>query len=284
MGVQGAVDGPSLLNANLAAVASARHGSLLGLAAESPHEADQFAGDDDAHDVHGTFGTNRVGANAADAHLDRVLLGQAVRRVELDRLVDHLPRQLLRVLGREVAENELIDLPIAAAALQRFGDTGLLRSVAVAASRRGTGLGRALAEERMGWAAELGLPVVATHPVQFISADDFKAHEARVCIAEGYVLNDKRRAKAYTAQQYFKTQAEMAELFADLPEALQNSVEIARRCNLSLVLGKPSLPDFPTPNGQGLDDYLREQSELGLRLNKSDNIQHLEVKGFEHFS
>jgi DNA polymerase III subunit alpha len=114
-------------------------------------------------------------------------------------------------------------------------------------------------------AAELGLPVVATHPVQFLTAADFKAHEARVCIAEGYVLNDKRRAKQFTAQQYFKTQAEMAELFADLPEALQNSVEIARRCNLSLVLGKPRLPDFPTPNGQGLDDYLREQAELGLQ-------------------
>ena len=114
-------------------------------------------------------------------------------------------------------------------------------------------------------AAKLGLPVVATHPVQFLAADDFKAHEARVCIAEGYVLNDKRRARQFTAQQYFKTQAEMAELFADLPEALQNSVEIARRCNLSLVLGKPRLPDFPTPDGQGLDDYLRGQAALGLR-------------------
>src|SRR5450759_386101 len=114
-------------------------------------------------------------------------------------------------------------------------------------------------------AAELCLPVVATHPVQFFSAEDFKAHEARVCIAEGYVLNDKRRARAVTAQQYFKTQAEMAELFADLPEALQNSVEIARRCNLSLTLDKPRLPDFPTPDGQGLDDYLREQAESGLQ-------------------
>ena len=113
--------------------------------------------------------------------------------------------------------------------------------------------------------AELGLPVVATHPVQFLSADDFKAHEARVCIAEGYVLNDKRRAKKFTVQQYFKTQQEMAALFADLPEALQNSVEIARRCNLSLELGKPHLPDFPTPDGQGLDDYLREQAALGLQ-------------------
>src|ERR1019366_2178634 len=99
----------------------------------------------------------------------------------------------------------------------------------------------------------------------FLIAEDFKAHEARVCIAEGYVLNDKRRAKQFPAQQYFKTQVEMAELFADLPEALQNSVEIARRCNLSLVLGKPRLPDFPTPDGQGLDDYLREQAELGLQ-------------------
>ncbi len=114
-------------------------------------------------------------------------------------------------------------------------------------------------------ATELGLPVVATHPVQFLSGEDFKAHEARVCIAEGYVLNDKRRARVFTNQQYFKTQAEMAELFADLPEALQNSVEIARRCNLSLVLGKPRLPDFPTPDGQGLDDYLREQSGVGLQ-------------------
>ncbi len=114
-------------------------------------------------------------------------------------------------------------------------------------------------------ATELSLPVVATHPVQFLSAEDFLAHEARVCIAEGYVLNDKRRIKAFTPQQYFKTQAEMAELFADLPEALQNSVEIARRCNITLPLGKPRLPDFPTPNGQGLDDYLRAQSQLGLQ-------------------
>ncbi len=114
-------------------------------------------------------------------------------------------------------------------------------------------------------AAEFGLPVVATHPVQFLAAADFKAHEARVCIAEGYVLNDKRRERKFTEQQYFKGQAEMAELFADLPEALENSVEISRRCNLSLTLGKPRLPDFPTPNGRGLDEYLREQAQVGLQ-------------------
>jgi DNA polymerase III alpha subunit len=83
-------------------------------------------------------------------------------------------------------------------------------------------------------AARLGLPLVASHPVQFIGRDDYKAHEARVCIAEGYVLGDKRRPKRFFEEQYFKTRAEMTELFADLPEALQNSVEIARRCNLSV--------------------------------------------------
>jgi len=114
-------------------------------------------------------------------------------------------------------------------------------------------------------ANELALPVVATHPVQFMQLDDFKAHEARVCIAEGYVLNDKRRVKQFTAQQYFKTQAEMAVLFADLPQALQNSVEIAKRCNLTLKLGKPQLPDFPTPHGESLDDFLRSEAQAGLQ-------------------
>jgi DNA polymerase-3 subunit alpha len=111
----------------------------------------------------------------------------------------------------------------------------------------------------------LDLPVVATHPVQFLSIDDYKAHEARVCIAEGYVLNDKRRVKQFTAQQHFKTQAEMAELFADLPQALQNSVEIAKRCNLTLKLGTNYLPDFPTPNGESLDQFLRDESLRGLQ-------------------
>ena len=118
--------------------------------------------------------------------------------------------------------------------------------------------------ETVGLAVELALPVVATHPIQFLSQDAFKAHEARVCIAEGYVLNDKRRVRQFTTQQYFKTQAEMMTLFADFPEALQNSVEISKRCNLTLQLGKPYLPDFPTPNGESLDDFLHTESECGL--------------------
>ncbi len=117
-------------------------------------------------------------------------------------------------------------------------------------------------------AAELGLPVVATHPVQFLEPDDFEAHEARVCVAEGETLANPKRVKRFTRDQHFKSQAQMAALFADLPSALANSVEIAKRCNLTLVLGKPQLPDFPTPLVDGvrmpLDDYFRQQSRLGL--------------------
>ncbi len=113
--------------------------------------------------------------------------------------------------------------------------------------------------------AALNLPAVATHPIQFVAPDDFKAHEARVCIAEGMMLGDPRRPRPFTAEQYFKTPDEMAELFADLPEALQNSVEIAKRCNLTLELGKSRLPDFPTPDGMSLDDYMRQRAHEGLQ-------------------
>ena len=119
--------------------------------------------------------------------------------------------------------------------------------------------------ETVELAAALKLPVVATHPIQFLDPDTHKAHEARVCIAEGYVLNDKRRVRQFTAQQYFKSQSEMAALFADIPQALANSVEIAKRCNLTLQLGKSFLPDFPTPNGESLDDFLTQESKRGLQ-------------------
>jgi DNA polymerase-3 subunit alpha len=112
--------------------------------------------------------------------------------------------------------------------------------------------------------SSLHLPVVATQPVQFISPDDYKAHEARVCIAEGYVLGDRRRPKNFTDQQYCKTQTEMSELFADIPAALANSVEIAKRCNLILELGINHLPLFPTPHNESLEQYLHDQALTGL--------------------
>ncbi len=113
-------------------------------------------------------------------------------------------------------------------------------------------------------AGKLALPAVATHPVQFLRREDHKAHEARVCIAEGYVLADQRRPRVFTAESYFKTQIEMAQAFADLPEALANSVEIARRCNLALELGKSRLPEFPTPPGVTLEDHLVRSADAGL--------------------
>jgi DNA polymerase-3 subunit alpha len=113
-------------------------------------------------------------------------------------------------------------------------------------------------------ARELGLPPVATHPIQFIARSDFTAHEARVCIAEGYTLADARRPRAFTEEQYFKSRAEMQALFADVPAALANSVEIARRCNLELELGRPRLPEYPTPPGVTLDEHCRNLAQQGL--------------------
>ena len=117
-------------------------------------------------------------------------------------------------------------------------------------------------------AAGLRLPVVATHPVQFSTPDDFEAHEARVCVAEGEMLSNPKRIKRFSREQYFKTQAQMEALFADLPGAVRNTVEIAKRCNLSLVLGKPQLPDFPTPLLDGermpIDQFFRVASHEGL--------------------
>ncbi len=100
--------------------------------------------------------------------------------------------------------------------------------------------------------------------MQFLRPDGFRAHEARVCIADGQILADPRRPKRFTADQYFKTQAEMAEAFSDVPEALANSVRIAERCNFSLTLGRNYLPDFPTPAGVTLDDHLRREAVAGL--------------------
>ncbi|WP_150681087.1 DNA polymerase III subunit alpha [Pandoraea pneumonica] len=115
-------------------------------------------------------------------------------------------------------------------------------------------------------AAKVGLPVVATHPIQFMTADDFTAHEARVCISEGEILGNARRVRRFTQDQSFRTQDDMIAAFEDVPSAIANSVEIAKRCNLTLELGKPKLPLFPTPDGMSLDDYLVHLSKEGLEV------------------
>ncbi len=107
-------------------------------------------------------------------------------------------------------------------------------------------------------------PVVATNDVRFISEHEFEAHEARVCIHEGRTLDDPRRERRYSDQQYLRSAAEMMELFSDIPEALENTVEIAKRCNLNLRLGEYFLPDYPIPNGKSIDDFFIEVSKQGL--------------------
>src|SRR5690606_36296028 len=113
-------------------------------------------------------------------------------------------------------------------------------------------------------AAKHDLPVLGSNDVRFLSPDDFEAHEARVCIATGRVLDDPRRPREYTREQYLKSPEEMAELFADLPEALENTVQLAMRCNLELSLGKYFLPDFPVPDGHTLDSWIRAEAYRGL--------------------
>ncbi|RUL80080.1 DNA polymerase III subunit alpha [Dyella choica] len=114
-------------------------------------------------------------------------------------------------------------------------------------------------------ATGLDLPVVASNDVRFLKQDDFEAHEARVCIHQGRVLADPKRPRDYSNQQYLKTPEQMAELFADIPEALENTVELAKRCNLELSFGTYYLPNFPVPEGHDLASYIREIAREGLQ-------------------
>ena len=113
-------------------------------------------------------------------------------------------------------------------------------------------------------AAEEGLPVVATNDVRFLKQDEFEAHEARVCIGEGRTLDDPRREKKYSDQQYLKTAEEMQALFSDIPEALENTVEIAKRCNVEIQLGKYFLPAYPIPDGLTENEFFQQISFKGL--------------------
>jgi len=121
----------------------------------------------------------------------------------------------------------------------------------------------ALAERRQ-------CPVVATNDVRFLTPEEFEAHEVRVSIAQSYTLDDPRRPREYSSEQYFKSTEQMQELFSDIPEALANTVEIAKRCSLSLSLGKNYLPDFPVPPGMTMAEYFSQLSHEGLqkRLDK----------------
>ena len=119
-------------------------------------------------------------------------------------------------------------------------------------------------EAAMDLAQMQGVPALATNDVRFLTRADFEAHEARVCIHEGAQLADSSRARRYTEEQYLKTPAEMAELYADAPELLRNTVEVAKRCSLEIRLGASMLPAYPVPEGTTTEGFLREESQRGL--------------------
>ncbi|EDY86713.1 DNA polymerase III, alpha subunit [gamma proteobacterium HTCC5015] len=119
-------------------------------------------------------------------------------------------------------------------------------------------------ETAVSLAAEHQLPVVATNDVRFIHADDFDSHEVRVCIHEGRLLDDPRRSRHYSPEQYLRSPEEMVELFSDLPEAIENTLEIAKRCNVAPHMGEYFLPDYPVPDGETIDSFFRKQSQEGL--------------------
>lgn len=137
--------------------------------------------------------------------------------------------------------------------------------------------------ETINIAHELNLPVVATHPIQFGSKKDYLAHELRICIARGEQLDDQTREILFTDDQYFKSQAEMIELFSDIPSAINNTIEIAKRCNVEITLGQYFLPDFATPDGTQLDEYMSVLANKGLDIRLAeiypDEITRLEHQG-----
>jgi DNA polymerase-3 subunit alpha len=129
-------------------------------------------------------------------------------------------------------------------------------------------LGRAGEREYVARAVEAAaarsVPVVATNDVCFLKRDDFEAHETRVCIAQGVTLDDPARARSYTEEQYLRSPAEMSALFADLPEAIENTVEIAKRCSLEVDIGRVYLPDFVAEDKTPPREYLERRAKSGL--------------------
>ena len=143
--------------------------------------------------------------------------------------------------------------------IEKFGNR-----VYLALTRTGRPLEESFNEEAVKLAAKYNIGVVAHNDVHFVRPEDYEAHEARVCIADGYVLGDSKRPKHYSPEQYFKTSAEMIKLFADIPSAIENTLQIAKRCTVSLRLGFHDLPDYPIPEGHTIHSYFEHLSEIGL--------------------
>ncbi len=138
--------------------------------------------------------------------------------------------------------------------------------------------------DAINYAEKYSVPLVATNNVRFIEEDDYEAHEARVCIQQGYTLNDPRRVKQYTDQQYLRTNEEMQELFSDIPEALDNTVRIAQRCNVEFTLGENFLPHFPVDSNETQDERLINDAKSGLQKILDENTTIPESNHEKYFS
>ncbi|PJK11235.1 DNA polymerase III subunit alpha [Lysobacteraceae bacterium NML08-0793] len=179
---------------------------------------------------------------------------------------------LIAIAGRQSLAGSLAEVgrhDHAQAALRdlqsHFGDR-----LALAVSRTGRPGEESFNQFAIASASTLGIPLVASNEVRFIDSDGFDAHEARVCIASGRVLDDPKRPHDYSEQQYLRSAEEMSTLFADLPDAIDNSLRLAERCNLTLNLGTYYLPAFPVPDEHTLESWIRQQAAEGLaaRLEK----------------
>ncbi|MGI6730893.1 MAG: DNA polymerase III subunit alpha [Anaerovoracaceae bacterium] len=111
---------------------------------------------------------------------------------------------------------------------------------------------------------ETGIPFVATNDVHYIKQQDAKAHDILLCIQTGKTVDDQDRMSFPNDQFYLKSEHEMRQLFADLPEAIENTEKIAKRCNVELDFSQMHLPDYQAPNGKNNSQYLRELCEQGL--------------------
>jgi len=131
-------------------------------------------------------------------------------------------------------------------------------------------------QKAVNLAGRENVPIVATNDVRFLTRQDFESHETRICIQQGRILDEQNRPREYTEHQYLKSPEQMAELFQDIPEALANSVEIAKRCNFHMELGKVCLPEFQLPAGRTADAHLRTQAYEGLRARLPDREQAVE--------
>jgi DNA polymerase-3 subunit alpha len=137
---------------------------------------------------------------------------------------------------------------------------------------------QAYGEAVLDLAREHGVPAVATNDVRFLTRTEFEAHEARVCIHDGALVADPSRPRRYSEEQYLKSPAEMAELFADVPELLVNTVEIAKRCSLEINLGSSMLPAYPVPPGATTEEFLRQEAHRGIasRLEEAKSLRGVE--------